>query len=240
LATFDYNDINIEVREFEEIMAITNHNRVGKGLELLKGGLRPFVEREMTAALDSNWLARAAQTLSRFSDWRGQEEAPNLDVHALLLIMWDNWNEVFKLTLGHSERNLVSRLREVLSDWAHQKAFTTDDTYRAPDSMGRLLTAISAKEACDVEREKLELSCIKFEEQARWEWRKTAAAQLLAAVDPLGEAARDLAYRLYQICERKGWAQEALPYNVLVVPWSDIGKLSREVETVPIQRGFIF
>jgi putative DNA methylase len=38
-----------------------------------------------------------------------------------------------------------------------------------------------------------------------------AAAELLAKVGGLGEAARDLAYRLYTICERKGWAQEALP-----------------------------
>ena len=27
-------------------MAITNHDRVGKAMELLKGGLGPFVERE--------------------------------------------------------------------------------------------------------------------------------------------------------------------------------------------------
>jgi hypothetical protein len=27
-------------------MAITNHERVGKGLDLLKGGLGPFVDRE--------------------------------------------------------------------------------------------------------------------------------------------------------------------------------------------------
>jgi putative DNA methylase len=33
------------------------------------------------------------------------------------------------------------------------------------------------------------------------------------------EAARALAYRLYAICERKGWAQEALAYNSLVVSW---------------------
>jgi putative DNA methylase len=69
---------------------------------------------------------------------------------------------------------------------------------------------------------------------------ETAAAQLLADAGSLGDAARDLAYRLYQICERKGWAQEALPYNALVVSWSDIGKLSREVETTATQRGFNF
>jgi hypothetical protein len=30
-------------------MAISNHERVGKGLELLKAGLAPFVERELKA-----------------------------------------------------------------------------------------------------------------------------------------------------------------------------------------------
>jgi putative DNA methylase len=31
--------------------------------------------------------------------------------------------------------------------------------------------------------------------------------------------ARDLAYRLYTLCERKGWAEEAGYYNSLVVAW---------------------
>jgi len=34
--------------------------------------------------------------------------------------------------------------------------------------------------------------------------------------------ARDLAYRLYTVCERKKWAEEAMAYNSLVVEWSDI------------------
>ena len=69
---------------------------------------------------------------------------------------------------------------------------------------------------------------------------ETAAARLLADAGQLGEAARDLAYRLYQICERKGWAQEALPYNALIVSWTEMGKLSRSVESKPIQPGFDF
>ena len=36
------------------------------------------------------------------------------------------------------------------------------------------------------------------------------------------EEARALAYRLYAICERKAWAQEALDYNKLVASWSDV------------------
>lgn len=55
-----------------------------------------------------------------------------------------------------------------------------------------------------------------------------SAAELLARLGgDYGEMARDLAYRLYSICERKGWAQEALAYNSLVIAWSEISKLSR-------------
>jgi putative DNA methylase len=46
-----------------------------------------------------------------------------------------------------------------------------------------------------------------------------AAAELLHSTRGAGETARDLAYRLYNICERKGWAGEALAYNGLVVAW---------------------
>ncbi|MBP7961435.1 MAG: DUF1156 domain-containing protein [Caldilineaceae bacterium] len=55
-----------------------------------------------------------------------------------------------------------------------------------------------------------------------------AAAVLLAQLGPLAAPARDLAYRLYTLCERKGWASEALPYNALVVAWSDVGRMAGE------------
>jgi putative DNA methylase len=56
---------------------------------------------------------------------------------------------------------------------------------------------------------------------------ESAAALLFRQVGALGESARDLAYRLYGICEHKKWAQEALPYNSLVVAWPEITRLSR-------------
>ena len=37
-----------------------------------------------------------------------------------------------------------------------------------------------------------------------------------------GDVIRDLAYRLYTLCERKGWTEEALAYNSLVVSWPQI------------------
>lgn len=53
------------------------------------------------------------------------------------------------------------------------------------------------------------------------------AADLLRKLGGLGETARDLAYRLYSICERKKWAQEALAYNSLVIAWPEITKLAQ-------------
>lgn len=55
------------------------------------------------------------------------------------------------------------------------------------------------------------------------------AADLLRQVGGgLAEAARELAYRLFAICERKGWAQEALAYNSLVTAWPEITRLAAQ------------
>ena len=46
------------------------------------------------------------------------------------------------------------------------------------------------------------------------------------------ENAKDLAYRLYTIAERKGWAEEAYAYNNLVVAWPDIQSKAAELKAV--------
>ncbi len=46
------------------------------------------------------------------------------------------------------------------------------------------------------------------------------AARLLAQMPAnLAAEARQLAYRLYSICERKGWSEHARDYNALVISW---------------------
>ncbi|MDP9469238.1 MAG: DUF1156 domain-containing protein [Chloroflexota bacterium] len=54
------------------------------------------------------------------------------------------------------------------------------------------------------------------------------AARLLARAGARGEIAKDLAYRLYVVSERKGRAQEALAYNSLVVAWPSIAAKAAE------------
>ena len=57
---------------------------------------------------------------------------------------------------------------------------------------------------------------------------EAAAAALVAKLGDQAEVARELAYRLYTICERKKRAQEALSYNGLVQSWPEIVRLARE------------
>src|SRR5258707_9237002 len=159
-------------------MAQSNIERVGRALEILNKGLKPFVEREMQAKYGARWRYEAANSLhdQHFTD-DGQDI--HLDTQALLLIMWDQWNSVFQNKLGQSERSIVSELRETRNKWAHQKSFSIDDTYRALDSIHRLLTAVSAaQEASEVEQRKHELLRLRFEEQTRNVTRNGAAAPI--------------------------------------------------------------
>jgi putative DNA methylase len=57
---------------------------------------------------------------------------------------------------------------------------------------------------------------------------ESAAAALVAKLGSHAETARELAYRLYTLCERKKRAQEALSYNGLVQSWPEITRLARE------------
>lgn len=53
-------------------------------------------------------------------------------------------------------------------------------------------------------------------------------AELLTHFDGDTESLKNLAYRLYNICEKKNWAKEGTGYNELVVEWQDI--LSKRAE----------
>ena len=54
------------------------------------------------------------------------------------------------------------------------------------------------------------------------------------------ERAKDLAYRLYTIAERKKWAQEAYAYNALVVAWPEIQSRAAELKAVQPEQMTIF
>lgn len=66
-------------------------------------------------------------------------------------------------------------------------------------------------------------------------------AQILAPMfGSNGEQAKDLAYRLYTIAERKGWATEAYAYNALVIAWPDIQSKAAELQKLEPEQLSLF
>lgn len=55
---------------------------------------------------------------------------------------------------------------------------------------------------------------------------EASAGELLGRVGGLGDAARDLAYRLFQVAESKRWAKEAGPYNDLAASWPRLSEVA--------------
>jgi len=188
-------------------MAITNHERVGKALELLRDGLRPFVERELRTCWGERWPQEVKSVLS---DTRlaGLASEPTADAAGLLVIMDRVWKEVFAMTLGKAERSMINELLAVRNEWAHQKPFSGDNTYRALDTAARVLTSVSAPQADEVERAKMELLRVRFDEQARRERRRSSSIGLetpvAGALKPWREVVnphKDVASGKYQQAE---------------------------------------
>jgi predicted AAA+ superfamily ATPase len=158
-------------------MAISNHERVGKAMDLLKQGLGPFIERELKNVYKDDARAQAARLMGE-DRLLSDKPLAQWDAAALLKLMWQAWNDVFRRTLGPAERTLVRELQDVRNKWAHQQTFSSDDAYRALDSAGRLLTAVSAPESQEAEKLKMELLRVRFDEQVRTEKRKSAGTAI--------------------------------------------------------------
>jgi hypothetical protein len=130
--------------------------QIATAMDLLTEGLTPYVEVKLRAIHRENWV-RAASNSFRDDRVRSQGSGIDWDAHALLTVMWDQWNAVFRNELGHFERSLVSELREVRNRWAHQQEFDFDDAFRVLDSVDRLLTAVRAVNVAEVKHEKSDL-----------------------------------------------------------------------------------
>lgn len=134
-------------------MAQTNTQRIQQTLELVARGLGPFVDARLTQAFGDDW----PQAVN--SEGRPVPVNARADTHFLLVAMIRLWREGgFADILGHSGRNWVSELLEARNRWAHNEAFSSDQTYRALDTAQLLLNAVSAGELegeIDVMRQEL-------------------------------------------------------------------------------------
>ncbi len=140
--------------------AITNRERIGKALELLKTGLMPFIKREMHMKYGDKWV-------SEINNVRG-------DMSGQLDYMERHWGKVFSETLGDAELDCINELIDVRNRLSRQKSFSGTEADRALDSAAQLLKAVSAPEADEVAKMRMDLRRLIFGEQARSEHRTTA------------------------------------------------------------------
>ena len=154
-------------------MAITNLERISKGMELLRDGLRSRCEQMWSDSYGENWLEVVNQQLNR------PKRIPSMDDTAFLLKgMKVTWNEVFvgRQSFPPIVRSYVFELADVRNKWAHQESLSADDTERALDTMERLLEAFgNSDERSQIKKTRLSLRQLVIEEASRSEFRKNAA-----------------------------------------------------------------
>ena len=137
-------------------MADTNNELVGKALEQLMLGLRPFVASHMDIALSSGALN--ANDLQQFVVVDRLSPSPNeWDVRGLLRCMDRFWNPVLIRVLQRPSRSHVNESIGHRDKWAHQETFSADDAYRAVDTALLLLEAVRAPQSDAVRSIRAEL-----------------------------------------------------------------------------------
>ncbi|AFZ07169.1 Ribonuclease 3 [Oscillatoria nigro-viridis PCC 7112] len=176
-------------------MAISNRGRIDRALNLLCQGLYPYLKQEMQGVYSNSWEKEAKSCLPKHKPLK-QKSADSIlseDVAMLLLVMSKQWDKVFNEKLNSTGNGLVTELIQVRNDWAHQVPFSTANTYRALDSIARLLKAVSAPQADikEVEKQQQEVLRLLSQEQTRQENRHFSAEE-----DRIRERLSDLLKRL--------------------------------------------
>jgi len=175
-------------------VAISNRDRVQKGFEFLADGLGPFVDQKMGAAApEGDWIGLLE---SRDEAKNGVHKSYDKNDPAVLLrCITDDWR-VFHRSLSRAQQSLASELRDTRNRWAHNDKFSADDTYRALDTIERLLQAVNATEQADAVRKvRLDFSRTSVEAETR-----KAVAQAETGVSVVGTG-------------MKGWREVLHPHD---------------------------
>ena len=120
-------------------MAITNQERVGKALELLKAGLAPFVEREMrVAARRASGRIEVKDVLADTRLGGGKRDHALRTWRSQLVIMDRKWTEVFRNTLGQGRAQPRQRAagRSRIAGRTRSRSPATTPTGRSTRSRG--------------------------------------------------------------------------------------------------------
>ncbi len=131
-------------------MATSNRERIDQGFQLVGVGLKPLVESVMApTAQGRDWVEVLD---ARNNQRRGTHFSSSRDDPRFLLSVITDESRTFREKLSRAEQSFASELRDTGNKLAHGTAFSADDTYRALDTMERLLTAVNATAEADAVR----------------------------------------------------------------------------------------
>jgi hypothetical protein len=136
-------------------MGLTNQKQVGKGLLLLKEALAVYVPQELQALYGADWLVVIKNNLTIAATW--PVATTKWEVNEWLTVLDTQWEAAFAPVLGTTLHNCVQELARLQARWAKEELFSLDDTYRALDNIGQLLTVIAAPQAGAVAQQKQEM-----------------------------------------------------------------------------------
>jgi hypothetical protein len=88
---------------------------VGMVLEVLAEGLAPFVDRQMSAYFEDDWIVTAATRMGRPEPVLATAADPQFQLE--VMVRW--WGPVFAKVLPKEARDTVHELRQARNQWAH-------------------------------------------------------------------------------------------------------------------------
>ena len=152
-------------------MAVTNHERVNKALNLVRDAIRPGVERTWRGQFGHRWVEQVRGRIRHY----GGPASPD-DLAFLLRGMDATWDQFFRQTQSRSTRSYLHLLWDARNEWAHTKRFSSDETLRILDHCEMMLTAFQAAAAAeDVQELKRTLLRQVYAEERRTAERRAAA-----------------------------------------------------------------
>ena len=123
-------------------MAMTNHERVGRALTLVRDAVRTAAESAWQTVFGDRWLQSVNERLYH------PDNRPSTDDLAFLLKgMEATWNEIFRKVFSRSTRSYLHLLRDDRNAWAHNERFGSDETVRILDHCEMVLQDFRAAEA---------------------------------------------------------------------------------------------
>lgn len=174
----------------------------------------------------------ALQIINQELDVYFNEQDGELDANSRFCVDLYNQNAFNNLKFGDADTLARAKNTSVA-------ALAAKGVLSAEKGIVRLLTREELPEKVDPREESIWLLCQQLT-RAMETGGVEACAQIVAPM--LGsnaERAKDLAYRLYTLAERKGWTQEGYAYNALVVAWREIQSRAAELQqATPEQTSF--